>query len=53
MPKIRTSKTKYPEDWEVVRPKLDEFEQEMREGNRIVFVHFVVLIVCFLVLLKM
>lgn len=32
MPKIRTNKTKYPEDWEVVRPKLDDFEQQMREG---------------------
>jgi hypothetical protein len=33
MPKIRTSKTKYPEDWEIVREKLEEFETQMREGN--------------------
>ena len=33
MPKIRTSKTKYPEGWELIEPTLRELEQKMREGT--------------------
>lgn len=34
MPKIKTSRVKYPEGWELIEPTLRELEQKMREGVR-------------------
>jgi hypothetical protein len=31
----RTSKTKYPEGWELIEPTLTELETKMREGTAI------------------
>lgn len=39
MPKVKTSKTKFPEGWELIAPTLDEFQQKMRDG-----LYFIVLI---------
>ncbi|EFA77409.1 putative RNA splicing factor [Heterostelium album PN500] len=33
MPKIKTKRKKYPEGWEELEPKLDEFQQQMREDE--------------------
>mmetsp|Transcript_16648 Transcript_16648/g.28092 ORF Transcript_16648/g.28092 Transcript_16648/m.28092 type:complete len:170 (+) Transcript_16648:152-661(+) len=33
MPKVRTSKTKYPEGWELIEPTLNELEGKMREAE--------------------
>jgi hypothetical protein len=32
MPKIKTSKTKFPDGYDDIAPKLEEFQQKMREG---------------------
>ena len=34
MPKVKRSKKKPPEGWELIEPTLDELEQKMREGER-------------------
>ena len=33
MPKVKRSKKKPPEGWELIEPTLDELEQKMREGE--------------------
>ncbi len=33
MPKIRKTKKKAPEGWELIEPTLEELELKMREGN--------------------
>ena len=33
MPKVKTSKIKYPEGWEIISPTLDDFEQKMKDGK--------------------
>lgn len=33
MPKVRRSRKKPPEGWELIEPTLDELEQKMREGE--------------------
>jgi bud site selection protein 31 len=33
MPKIKTSRVKYPEGWELIEPTLRDLEAKMREGN--------------------
>ena len=33
MPKIRTKRTKFPPDWDVVEEKLEEFENMMRDAE--------------------
>lgn len=32
MPKIKTSRVRYPEGWELIEPTLREFDAKMREG---------------------
>ena len=32
MPKVRRSKKKPPEGWELIEPTLEELNQKMREG---------------------
>jgi hypothetical protein len=40
MPKVMTSRVKYPEGWELIEPTLRELQGKMREGwNIICFVH--------------
>ena len=34
MPKVRRSKKKPPEGWELIEPTLEELNQKMREGRR-------------------
>ena len=46
MPKVRRSKKKPPEGWELIEPTLDELEQKMREGLA-EFQHFHNTSVCF------
>lgn len=31
MPKVKTNRTKYPADWDVIQPTLDALQQKMRE----------------------
>lgn len=33
MPKIRRSRKKPPDGWELIEPTLEELEQKMREGK--------------------
>lgn len=33
MPKVKTHKTRPPEGWELIEPKLEEFSQKMRDGE--------------------
>lgn len=33
MPKVRRSKKRPPEGWELIEPTLDELDQKMREGK--------------------
>lgn len=33
MPKVRRSRKRPPEGWELVEPTLDELDQKMREGE--------------------
>ena len=33
MPKVRRSKKKAPEGWELIEPTLEELDQKMREGE--------------------
>ncbi|GAQ87564.1 bud site selection protein 31 [Klebsormidium nitens] len=33
MPKVRTSKLKYPDGWELIEPTMQELEQKMREAE--------------------
>lgn len=33
MPKIKTSRVKYPEGWELIEPTLRDLDAKMREGN--------------------
>jgi hypothetical protein len=35
MPKIKTSRVKYPEGWELIEPTLRDLEAKMREGAHI------------------
>lgn len=39
MPKMPTTHTKFPADWDKVSEKLDEFEQKMRDGS-ITFIYW-------------
>lgn len=32
MPKVKTSRVKYPEGWELIEPTLRELQAKMREG---------------------
>ena len=32
MPKVRRSRTKRPDGWELIEPTLEELDQKMREG---------------------
>lgn len=32
MPKIKTSRVKYPEGWELIEPTIRELDAKMREG---------------------
>lgn len=32
MPKVRRSRKRPPEGWELIEPTIDELEQKMREG---------------------
>ena len=34
MPKVRRSKKKPPEGWELIEPTLEELNQKMREGTK-------------------
>lgn len=36
MPKVRRSRKRPPDGWELIEPTLDELEQKMREGKLIV-----------------
>ena len=36
MPKIRKTKKKAPDGWELIEPTLEELEQKMREGKDII-----------------
>lgn len=33
MPKVRRSRKKTPDGWELIEPTLEELEQKMREGK--------------------
>ena len=33
MPKVRRSRKRPPEGWELIEPTLDELDQKMREGG--------------------
>jgi len=33
MPKVKTSRVKYPEGWELIEPTLREVQAKMREGQ--------------------
>ena len=33
MPKVKRSRKRPPEGWELIEPTLDELDQKMREGN--------------------
>lgn len=33
MPKVRRSRKRPPDGWELIEPTIDELEQKMREGN--------------------
>ena len=35
MPKVRRSRKRPPEGWELIEPTLDELDQKMREGRSI------------------
>lgn len=35
MPKVRRSRRRPPEGWELIEPTLDELDQKMREGKEI------------------
>jgi hypothetical protein len=35
MPKVRTSKLKFPDGWELIEPTMQELEQKMREGEAV------------------
>lgn len=35
MPKIKTSRVKYPEGWELIEPTLRDLEAKMRDGMHI------------------
>lgn len=37
MPKVRRSRKRPPDGWELIEPTLDELEQKMREGKLTVF----------------
>jgi hypothetical protein len=37
MPKIKTSRVKYPEGWELIEPTLRDLEAKMREGVNLVY----------------
>jgi hypothetical protein len=41
MPKIKTSRVKYPEGWELIEPTLRDLEAKMREGMEymLFFIH--------------
>lgn len=39
MPKVRRSRKKPPEGWELIEPTLEELEQKMREGKMLDFVN--------------
>jgi len=38
MPKVRRSKKPPPDGWELIEPTLEELEQKMREGKRLLLV---------------
>lgn len=40
MPKVRRSKKRPPEGWELIEPTLDELDQKMREGNKLLYALF-------------
>ena len=42
MPKVRRSKKRPPEGWELIEPTLDELDQKMREGKPVVNVLWLV-----------
>lgn len=42
MPKVKTSKIKYPNGWELIEPTLRELDAKMREG----FIIYISLCVC-------
>ena len=33
MPKVRRSRKKHPEGWELIEPTLEELDQKMKEGK--------------------
>jgi bud site selection protein 31 len=37
MPKIKTSRVKYPDGWELIEPTLRDLEAKMREGVNLVY----------------
>lgn len=39
MPKIRRSRKKPPDGWELIEPTLEELEQKMREGKHSSFIY--------------
>lgn len=41
MPKIRTSKTKYPEGWDIISPTIEEFAKKMKDGTTDSFLPFI------------
>ena len=45
MPKVRRSKKKPPEGWEMIEPTLEEIDQKMREGKLIFKLQFYMLMV--------
>lgn len=40
MPKIRRSRKKPPDGWELIEPTLEELEQKMREGKCFITIVF-------------
>lgn len=40
MPKVRTSRTVYPEGWELIEPTLRDLETKMREGMYVCMISF-------------
>lgn len=39
MPKVRRSRKRPPEGWELIEPTVDELEQKMREGKHCVCIY--------------
>lgn len=44
MPKVRRSRKRPPDGWELIEPTLDELDQKMREGGRYFYLKIIIII---------